>query len=329
MIIESTIKWRYFFILLSNVHWISDEMTLRFHNHIRFIFRKKKLETITTHYDNCFKNFSKKSLKCSTFWKCSTFSYWFRRRWVNKKNMSTFTVVDNDQQRIRKLQNEVIRLRNETKISKLKIRIKRFRAKVDATTFAESFFVIIKNVSASRKKIVFDDDETTKSMTIFHKSLKFNKLKNYKEFFEKKHRHWMRDAKLIFIKNFDYFSNDRTKILWCMTFLIDDSQTQWFNHCVNDLKLNDVIFDDFENFLLNLIVDSMNRRLNVYERWKKLNKIRIKKLRFSKFIWKIWKVICSNSKKFIKRLFFLLNFVMSLNKKFLISKTFRIFEKIF
>ena len=103
--------------------------------------------------------------------------------------MSTFTVVDNDQQRIRKLQNEVIRLRNETKISKLKIRIKRFRAKVDATTFAESFFVIIKNVSASRKKIVFDDDETTKSMTIFHKSLKFNKLKNYKEFFEKKHRH--------------------------------------------------------------------------------------------------------------------------------------------
>ena len=80
----------------------------------------------------------------------------------------------------------------------------------------------------------------------------------------------MRDAKLTFIINFDYFSNDRTKILWCMIFLIDDSQTQWFNHYVNDLKLNDVTFDDFENFLLNLIVDSVNRRLNVYERWKKV-----------------------------------------------------------
>ena len=33
--------------------------------------------------------------------------------------------------------------------------------------------------------------------------------------------------------------------------------------------MNDVTFDDFENFLLNLIVDSINRRLNVYERWKK------------------------------------------------------------
>ena len=38
-----------------------------------------------------------------------------------KKNMSIFTIVDNDQQRIRKLQNEIIQLRNEAKISKLKI----------------------------------------------------------------------------------------------------------------------------------------------------------------------------------------------------------------
>ena len=103
--------------------------------------------------------------------------------------MSIFTIVNNDQQRIRKLQNEVIRLRNETKVSKLKIRTRRLRAEIDATTFAESFFVITKDVSASRKRIVFNDDETTRSMTIFHKSLKFDKLKNYKKLFEKKHRH--------------------------------------------------------------------------------------------------------------------------------------------
>ena len=103
-----------------------------------------------------------------------------------KKNMNIFTVVDNNQQRIRKLQNEIIQLRNKTKISKLKVRTKRFRAKINATTFAESFFVITKSVNASRKKIVFDDDAITKSIVIFYKSLKFNKLKNYKNFFEKK-----------------------------------------------------------------------------------------------------------------------------------------------
>ena len=106
-----------------------------------------------------------------------------------EEDMSTFTVVDNDQQRIRELQNEVVRLRNEAEISKLKVRARRFRAKADATTFAESFFAITEGASASRKRTVFDDDETTKSVTIFHKSLKSDKLKNYKELFEKEHRH--------------------------------------------------------------------------------------------------------------------------------------------
>ena len=41
-----------------------------------------------------------------------------------KKNMNTIIIVDNNQQRIRKLQNEIIQFRNETKISKLKIRTK-------------------------------------------------------------------------------------------------------------------------------------------------------------------------------------------------------------
>ena len=103
--------------------------------------------------------------------------------------MNTTTVVDNDQQRIRKLQNEIIQFRNEAKVSKLKIRARQFRAEVDATTFVKSFFVITKGVSASRKKFMFDDDAMTKSIVIFHKSFKFDKLKNYKSLFEKKHRH--------------------------------------------------------------------------------------------------------------------------------------------
>ena len=80
----------------------------------------------------------------------------------------------------------MIRLRNETKISKLKIRAKRFRVEINATTFVKSFFVITKYVDALRKKIMFDNNAITKSIVIFHKSLKFDKLKNYKFFFEKK-----------------------------------------------------------------------------------------------------------------------------------------------
>ena len=38
-----------------------------------------------------------------------------------KKNMNTIIVVNNDQQQIRKLQNEIIQFCNETKISKLKV----------------------------------------------------------------------------------------------------------------------------------------------------------------------------------------------------------------
>ena len=103
-----------------------------------------------------------------------------------KKNINTATIVDNNQQRIRELQNEITQFRNETKISKLKIRTKQFRVEIDATIFVKSFFVITKSVNASRKKFMFDDNAITKSIMIFHKSFKFDKLKNYKNFFEKK-----------------------------------------------------------------------------------------------------------------------------------------------
>ena len=62
----------------------------------------------------------------------------------------------------------------------------KFRVTINATTIVESFFVITKNVNASRKKFIIDDDATTKLIIIFHKSFKFNKLKNYKKKFEKK-----------------------------------------------------------------------------------------------------------------------------------------------
>ena len=184
-----------------------------------FHFSKKKIRD-----DNSIITTIQKNFRNSNFENNQRFNIEINDDELTKKNVDTNIVVDNNQQRIRNLQKEIAKLRNETKISKLKIRAKRFRVEIDATTIIKSFFVITKNVNASRKKNMFNNDATTKLMTIFHKSFKFDKLKNYKEFFKKKHRHWMRDAKLIFIKNFDYFLNDRTKILWNMIFLIDDSQ---------------------------------------------------------------------------------------------------------
>ena len=48
------------------------------------------------------------------------------------------------------------------------------------------FLLSQKTLTRREKKNVFDDDKTTKSVTIFHKLLKFDKLKNYKKLFEKK-----------------------------------------------------------------------------------------------------------------------------------------------
>ena len=184
-----------------------------------FHLSKKKFETITALW-----RLFKKTFQNSNFENNQRFNIEIDDDELTKENVDTNIVVDNNQQRIRNLQKKIAKFRNETKVSKLKVRAKRFRVEVNATTIVESFFVITKSVNASRKKNVFDNDKTTKSMIIFHKSLKSDKLKNYKKIFEKKHRYWMRNAKLIFIKSFDYFLNDRTKILWNIIFLIDDSQ---------------------------------------------------------------------------------------------------------
>ena len=106
-----------------------------------------------------------------------------------EEDMSTSTVVGNDQQRIRELQDEVVRLRNEAEASKLEVRARRLRAGADATTFAESFSATTEGASASRERTVSDGGETAEPVTIFHKSLKPDKLKDYKGLSEGEHRH--------------------------------------------------------------------------------------------------------------------------------------------
>ena len=54
-----------------------------------------------------------------------------------------------------------------------------------------------------------------------------------------------------------------------MQFLESDSIIQWFTHIFDDetITIDQVIYLKFEQFLLNLIIDSVNRRLIVYKKF--------------------------------------------------------------
>ena len=65
-----------------------------------------------------------------------------------------------------------------------------------------------------------------------------------------------------------YFTTNKDKILYCMLFLENNIVTQWYSRTSNDAKLKSKTFEEFKQFLLNLIVDLANCRLLAYERWK-------------------------------------------------------------
>ena len=66
-----------------------------------------------------------------------------------------------------------------------------------------------------------------------------------------------------------YFVIDKIKILWCMQFLKNDSIIQWFIHTFDDetMTVDQIIYLKFEQFLLNFVIDSINRRLIVYKKF--------------------------------------------------------------
>jgi hypothetical protein len=64
-----------------------------------------------------------------------------------------------------------------------------------------------------------------------------------------------------------YVITNKDKILYCMLFLENDVATQWYSRTSNGAKLKSETFEEFRKFLLNLVVNSINRRLLVYERW--------------------------------------------------------------
>ena len=54
-----------------------------------------------------------------------------------------------------------------------------------------------------------------------------------------------------------------------MQFLKNDSTIQWFIHIFDDetITTDQIIYLKFEQFLLNLIIDSINHRLIVYKKF--------------------------------------------------------------
>ena len=65
---------------------------------------------------------------------------------------------------------------------------------------------------------------------------------------------------------FEYFITNQIKIEFCMKSFEDDLSVQWYKE-FEIHNLDEVIFNFFKRFLLNLITNSINRRLIVYEKW--------------------------------------------------------------
>ncbi|KAG6991435.1 hypothetical protein G7Y79_00052g087750 [Physcia stellaris] len=92
---------------------------------------------------------------------------------------------------------------------------------------------------------------------------------SYKGESEGEHIRWFREAELEFLACPSYFMDDRSKILWCMSSLRGDPQSQWFNRTDNGKDLEDISYDYYKSFLLNLVADPVNRRLAAYENWER------------------------------------------------------------
>ncbi len=106
------------------------------------------------------------------------------------------------------------------------------------------------------------------SSSIMSKSLKLKKLKPYKSLNVSKHITWFREIDINMMRSSTYFTTNKNKILYCMLFLKNNVTTQWYSRTSNDAKLKSETFEEFREFLLNLIANLANRRLLVYERWK-------------------------------------------------------------
>ena len=111
-------------------------------------------------------------------------------------------------------------------------------------------------------------------------------MRLYKNQNENEHLRWFREIVIQFLNSFEYFITNQIKIKFYIKSLEDNSNVQWYKK-FEIYDLDEIIFDSFKRFLLNLITNSINRRLIVYEKWKTTRqrdmKVSIFKTHFEKF----------------------------------------------
>ena len=119
-----------------------------------------------------------------------------------------------------------------------------------------------------------------------------------------------------------YFVIDKVKIFWYMQSLKNDSIIQWFIHIFDDetITIDQVIYLKFEQFLLNLIIDSINRRFIVYEKFDAIHQKIDQKINVFKIYLKEIKRKLSFFDKYYKIILFLTKLILVLKNKFLIMK---------
>ena len=119
-----------------------------------------------------------------------------------------------------------------------------------------------------------------------------------------------------------YFIIDKVKILWYMQFLKDDSIIQWFIHTFDDetITTDQIIYLKFEQFLLNLIIDLINRRLIVYEKFNATYQKTDQKINVFKIYLKEIKKELSSFDEYHKIMLFLTKLISMLKNKLLIIK---------
>ena len=107
-----------------------------------------------------------------------------------------------------------------------------------------------------------------------------------------------------------------------MQFLESDSTIQWFTHIFDDetITIDQVIYLKFEQFLLNLIIDSINRRLIVYEKFNAIHQKIDQKINVFKIYLKEIKRKLSFFDEYHRVMLFLIKLTSVLKNKFLIMR---------
>ena len=159
------------------------------------------------------------------------------------------------------LNHEVIQLRAQIRGRQ---KASQFNIVADASQFNAS-------VSDNSTFVIASQAQSISIVSACHsKKQKPRDQSSYHEESEDEHIRWFQNVRIEFLTCSNYFWNDRAKILWCMRFLKGDSQSQWFIRTNDDEDLKSISYDYFKSFLLNLVADSMNRRLIVYENWERI-----------------------------------------------------------